>query len=68
MNMDIWYDLLVRELAHHVDRAAELREDAEERVSPEYAEADPPGESSRRPVPPRATTPYPAHGTPQSQW
>jgi len=66
MNMDVWYDLLVRELTH-LDRAAELRKDADVRVTPEYAEDDPPTESSRRPLPPRASTPYPAHGTGSSQ-
>jgi len=31
MNMDVWYDLLVRELTD-LDRAKELRQDAEERI------------------------------------
>ena len=31
MNMDVWYDLLVRELTD-LDRAKELRQDAEKRI------------------------------------
>jgi len=41
MNMDVWYDFLVRELAD-LNRAKELREDAEQSASAEDAEATPP--------------------------
>jgi hypothetical protein len=41
MNMDVWYDLLIRELTD-VDRAEELRQDAEKRVIPDDAEDDTP--------------------------
>ena len=38
MNMDVWYDFLVRELAD-LDHAKELREDAEQSVRAEEAES-----------------------------
>lgn len=41
MNMDVWYDLLVRELID-VDRAEELRQDAEQDLSPDDVEDDAP--------------------------
>jgi hypothetical protein len=41
MNMDVWYDLLVRELID-VDHAKELRQDAEKRVIPDDVEDDAP--------------------------
>jgi hypothetical protein len=37
MNMDVWYDLLVRELTD-LDRATELRQDAEQRIVLDDAE------------------------------
>jgi hypothetical protein len=39
MNMDVWYDLLVRELTD-LDRAEELRQDAEEVATPADIEED----------------------------
>ena len=53
MNMDVWYDFLIRELAG-LDRAKELREDAEQSVNAAEAE----------PMPPQCpTAPAPAGGT-----
>ncbi len=66
MNMDIWYDLLVRELTP-LDRATELRQDAQQQVPPDYAEDEAPTLSNRRTSPSRASTPYPSHGTASSQ-
>jgi hypothetical protein len=47
MNMDVWYDLLIRELAD-IDRAKELRQDAEKRATLDDVEDDastpPPGD------------------------
>jgi hypothetical protein len=41
MNMDVWYDLLLRELIH-IDRGDELRQDAETLEVPDDAEDDAP--------------------------
>ena len=41
MNMDVWYDLLVRELTD-LDRAKELRQDAEEWIVLDDTEDDAP--------------------------
>jgi hypothetical protein len=39
MVMDLWYELLIRELAAGMDAAAELREDAARAQAPAEAEA-----------------------------
>jgi hypothetical protein len=41
MNMDVWYDLLIRELAD-IDHAKELRQDAEQRAALDDVEDDAP--------------------------
>lgn len=41
MTMDVWYELLIRELAD-IDRAKELRQDAEQRATLDDVEDDAP--------------------------
>jgi hypothetical protein len=50
MNMDSWYDLLVRELTD-LDRAKELRQDAEAQIASNDTEDDPVTPSTGPPKP-----------------